>query len=156
MKLTACPQEKAVWRGVSTGEWEPGVREHVELCPACAEVELGTRGLATLARDATGQENLPSPQQIWWRAHWLESQSAGERATRPIILYQRFAVGGAALGIAAFAISNWPWLEQWLPAWTGELTLLGVAVPALAVGSLALLVGGIGTLLALRAVLGEE
>jgi hypothetical protein len=156
MRFTACPKEGAVWRSVSTGDWEPGLREHAARCPACREVALVSRGLAALARNSTDPAVLPDPRQIWWRARWLQSQAAAERATRPVVLYQRVAVAGAALGLGALGLLNWSWLWQWAPTLNGHWTLFGLAVPALPVTAMAAALLGVGALFTCRAALAED
>jgi hypothetical protein len=138
----SCPKEEAVWRSASTGVWEPGLREHAEACSACRDVALVTRGLAALAKESS--VTLPDPHLIWWRSHWLESQAAGERATRPIRLYQRFAAAALVIGTGAIGWANRPWLAQW--------TVFDVSVPILGAVALA----GLAALLTIRAVLVEE
>jgi hypothetical protein len=125
MRLMTCPNEKAVWRAVSTGNWGPGLREHAAGCAVCRDVALVTRGLADLARESSDQALLPDPHQIWWRARWIESKTASERAVRPIVVYQRAAAAAAVLCLGAAGLWSWSWLLQWLPLWAATPIVLG-------------------------------
>ncbi len=148
MRFTVCSQERAVLWSVSTGDWPPGLREHAARCPACREVALVSLALVGL-KDPVA---LPDPHRIWWRARWLESHAAAERAAQPIILYRRCAAAVAAVGVGVLAFLGWPQLSQWLAAWQGQWTLFGLAVPVIALAAVA----GLGGLLALRAALAED
>ena len=156
MWLIPCPKERAVWLSVASGEWEPGLREHAASCPACREVALVTGAFATLARDSSGQGGLPDARQIWWRAQWLRSRATAERATRPIVLYQRVAAAATLLALGVFGALDWRWLTQWAPTWKGQYSLLGMPVPALVLVAVGIALGGIGGLLAYRAVVLDE
>jgi hypothetical protein len=98
--------------------------------------------LASLAKDPAGP--LPDPRLIWWRAHWLQSRAAGERAARPILLYKRFAAAALAIGAGVLAWTQGAWLWQWIP--------LGMSFHVW--GAVALV--GLGSLLAIRSVLAED
>ena len=152
MKLfISCPKGRSVWLGVKTGNWEPGLREHAEHCPDCLEVALVTSALATSAKDTSEQDRLPDPRMLWWRAQWRRA-GVVERATRPIVLYRRFAGVTAFVLLGAAGALLWPWLVQWLPAWEGQWRVFGLAVPLIGLPAVA----GIGCLLAYRALFGEE
>ena len=152
MRLPACSREKAVWRAVATGVWEPELRNHAEACMACGEVALITGALAKLD-PATAP--LPDAKQIWWRARWLRTQEA-ERAARPVLLFQRFALAGLILGAVLTPVLFWTALPQWLPVPRGQWSLFGLALPGLVIVSAVIALAGLGALLLLRAALAEE
>ena len=155
MRVMGCPHEAAVWRGVLTGDWAPGLGEHAASCGTCREVALITRGLASLGQESPGLDALPDPRQIWWRARWLRSRAA-EKAAQPVRLYQRFAAVVVMLSVAAAAFVYGTSVTRWIPVPQGQWTLFGLAMPAALVTLSAGALAGLAVLLALRAVLAEE
>ena len=155
MRVMGCPHETAVWRSALTGEWAPGLAEHVASCKTCHEVALVTRGLASLGRESPALDALPDARQIWWRARWLRSRAA-EKAARPVRLYQRFAAVGVMLSAAATGFVYGTSILRWIPFPQGQWTLFGLAMPAALVTLSAGALAGLAVLLALRAVLVEE
>ena len=155
MKIGACRFEKAVWAAVASNAWTQDLREHAACCGVCGEVALVSGGLLALGRDEHAANSLPDPRQILWRADWLASRSAGERATRPILLYARFAIAVGALGLAGFVLWAWPLFESWLPGWQVELPTFGLSFLTPAVYAAALPICA-AIALAFRWVLSED
>ena len=127
MKIGGCRFEKAVLQAVASGAWSQNLHEHAAGCAACREVTLVSGGLLELSREGPAANRLPDPRQILWRAEWLAAQSAGERATRPILLYLWFATAMGVLGLAGFVFWAWPLVESWLPGWRVELPTFGLS-----------------------------
>ena len=152
MKFAGCSREKAVWQAVVSGVWQPGLKEHAADCSICGEVALITRELAKVEKTPTP---LPDARQIWWRARWLRTQEA-ERAARPVLLFQRFAMAGLLLGAALALVYFWAIVSQWLPAPPSQWTLFGVVVPGLVLVTSAIVLAGLAVLFVLHAALAEE
>ena len=155
MKILGCRFEKAVWRAVASGSWPEGLREHAEVCPACSEVALVSGGLLELSRGDAAASGFPDPQRILWRAEWLAARRVGERATRPILLYQRFAAAVSALGLAGLAFWAGPYILRQLPVWEPHLPNFGLTFLTPAVYAAAALTCA-AILLLFRAVLAED
>jgi hypothetical protein len=133
VKIGGCRFEKAVWTAVASGAWSQELRQHAAACAVCGEVAQVSGGLLELSREGPAANRLPDPRQILWRAEWLAAQSAGERATRPILLYLWFATAMGVLGLAGFVFWAWPLVESWLPGWRVELPTFGLSFPTPAV-----------------------
>jgi hypothetical protein len=127
VKIGACRFENAVWAAVASDTWSQELRQHAEACAVCGEVALVSGGLLALSRQEPAANRLPDPRQILWRAEWLAARSAGERATRPILIYVRFATVVGVLGLAGFVFWVWPLVEDWLPGWRMELPTFGLS-----------------------------
>jgi hypothetical protein len=127
VKFGGCRFEKAVWAAVASNTWSQELREHAASCAVCGEVALVSGGLLALGRKDPAAISLPNPRQMLWRADWLATRSAGERATRPILLYARFAIAAGALGLAGSVLWAWPLFESWLPGWRMELPTFGLS-----------------------------
>jgi hypothetical protein len=125
VKIGGCRFEKAVWQAVVSGSWTQDLRQHAATCAVCGEVALVSGGLLELSRKEPAANSLPDPRQILWRAEWLAARSAGERATRPILIYLRFATVMGVLGLAGSVFWAWPLVESWLPGWRVELPTFG-------------------------------
>lgn len=155
MKIGGCRFEKAVWAAVTSDTWSQELRRHAAACAVCSEVALVSGGLLALSRKEPAANRLPDPRQILWRAEWLAARSAGERATRPILLYLRFATAVGVLGLAGFVFWAWPLVENWLAGWQVELPTFGFSFLTPTVYGAALLVCA-AIALAFRWVLSED
>ena len=155
MKIGECRFQKAVWAAVVSDTWSQDLRRHAAACKVCGEVALVSGGLLELSRKEPAANGLPDPRQILWQAEWLAARSVGERATRPILLYLRFATVVGVLGLAGFVFWAWPLVESWLPAWQLEMPTFGLSFLTPAVYGAALLVCA-ATALAFRWVLSED
>jgi hypothetical protein len=155
VKIGGCRFEKAVWAAVASDTWSQDLRRHAAACAVCGEVALVSGGLLALSRKEPAANCLPDPRQILWRAEWLAARSAGERATRPILLYLRFATAVGVLGLAGFVFWAWPLVENWLAGWRVELPTFGLSFLTPAVYGAALLVCA-AIALAFRWVLSED
>ncbi len=151
-----CSRERETWLAVRSGNWSPSCREHARACPVCRDVALVASSLREMAAGPAVAGSLPDPRQIWWRALWLARRSGGDRATLPIVVYQRFAMAALLLGLAAAGAWNWPVLNAWLLRLGGEASLLGYSLPPLPLSVLVLTLIGIGGLFAYRAVFAED
>ena len=155
MKIGGCRFEKAVWQAVASGAWSQDLHDHTAACAACREVALVSGGLLELSREGPAANRLPDPRQILWRAEWLAARSAGERATRPILLYLWFATAVGVLGLAGFVFWAWPLVESWLSGWRVELPTFGLSFLTPAVYAAALPICAV-SVLAFRWVLSAD
>jgi hypothetical protein len=155
VKIGGCRFEKAVWAAVVSDTWSQDLRQHAATCAVCSEVALVSGGLLALSKVNPAANHLPDPRQILWRAEWLAARSAGERATRPILLYSWFAIAVGVLGLAGFGFWAWPFVESWLPGWQVELPTFGLSFLTPAVYGAALPVCA-AIVLAFRWVLSED
>jgi hypothetical protein len=114
--MKSCDLEAKVVEAANHGIWDEALREHVRGCESCADLALAAsflRGEASSARlEAAGA--LPSPGQIWWKAQILAKRDAAERATRPIVFFERLAFAFGTMGTLAVAFWNWGTIQNWL------------------------------------------
>jgi hypothetical protein len=114
--MKSCDKENRVIEAVKRGFWDDEIREHVAECEACADLALTASFLhddASWARmEATGA--LPSPGQIWWKAQIFAKRDAVQRATLPIVVFERLAFAFGTLGALAVAFWNWSAIQNWL------------------------------------------
>lgn len=148
--MKSCEMEEAVLAAAQGGIWDESLRSHVAGCLVCADALLVNDYLQGQARSARAEaaKELPSPGLIWWKAQILAKRETVERATRPILVFEKFAYLGGALSLVGLAIWNWPAVEHGLAplraAWV-QMSSLG-ATPFLnpflylSAGFLALLV----------------
>ena len=155
MKIGGCRFEKSVWQAVISSSWTEALQQHAATCDVCGEVALVSGGLQELSRKEPAANSLPDPRQILWRGEWLAARSAGERATRPILIYLWFATVVGVLGLAGSVFWAWPLVESWLPGWRVELPTFGLSFPTPAVYGAVLPVCA-AIVLAFRWVLSED
>ncbi len=94
MKAESCEFEEAAAAALASGVWDSELREHLNACTACAELEVAWRSLAQAAADQA-ESPLPAPGLIWWRVQLAERREQAERAVAAITLMQKLAIVGA-------------------------------------------------------------
>ena len=107
MSLEHCEQEDAVIRAARGGAWGDGLRDHLAVCPACADAELVAEFLIEESR-AAPDSPLPDPGTVWWKAQLRARRAAAERATRPIRIVERVAWACGLGSLVAAAIWQMP------------------------------------------------
>lgn len=111
-----CGREAATLEAARTGVWGDELREHSRLCPDCAAA-LAVHG-AVLERAAhlRALAELPSPEGLLWRARFQQRIARAERLARPIVIFDRLAVGVAV----AAAVAGLAWKSSAIGAWLGS------------------------------------
>jgi hypothetical protein len=114
--MKSCERENAVAEAAKRGTWDDALRDHVERCESCADLALVASFMHEEGRTARieAANALPSPGQIWWKAQILAKRSAAERATRPIVYFEKAAYALGTLGVLAVALWNWSSIQTWL------------------------------------------
>ncbi|HXW57096.1 MAG TPA: hypothetical protein VEJ67_15215 [Candidatus Cybelea sp.] len=111
-----CEKEMLVARGARTGLWDPELEQHAATCPACSEAALAARMLNEMRATDEAQARIPDPVLIWWEAQLLAKRQAGEKATQPIHLVERFACAWAVICAAGACLWQWHAIRDWLGA----------------------------------------
>jgi hypothetical protein len=84
-----------------------GLRDHLAVCPACADLAAVARALRADREIASHEARLPSAGLVWWRATIRARLDARRVAERPIGLVQTIATS-TALGVAgALGVAAW-------------------------------------------------
>ena len=137
-------------RALHNGHWPaaaaPELRAHVATCPQCSqEVLLATHLQRARAQTIAAARPIPSSL-IWWRAQARRRQAAIERATRPLIAAQIFALV-VVLATAGGILSHyWQTIlghASAAPASVADAINLFGTVPLIAAGVLISALGGI-------------
>jgi hypothetical protein len=146
MRKRFCEQEPRVLEAATSGQWEPALRQHLEACPACAEVALVASFMNEAEADPA-EARLPDAELVWWKAQLKARRSAAERATQPIALVEKAACAGGGLALIAVLAFLWPSLQAW-----GDLVFANwmegsQVAPVLALGLFSVLVLGVVSVL---------
>jgi hypothetical protein len=108
---------------LARGHWPqacpPELREHLAVCPSCAELVLVAQAFQHSRAHAAAQARLPAPGAIWWRAQLRRRNAAVERVGKPIFGAYVFALAVTLMAAAAVAISQLRHGLQWLD-FTGQ------------------------------------
>jgi len=113
-KPFACEKEARVIKSVRTGFWDAGLEQHVADCPACSEAAFAARLLNEMRATDEAEARVPDAGLMWWKAQLLAKREAGEHATEPIRLIERFAYVLAAVCVIGVCAWQWPSLREWL------------------------------------------
>ncbi len=146
MSKRFCEYEPRVLAAATSGSWGRELLEHMERCPACAEVAL-VAGFMNAAEAEPSEARLPDGELVWWKAQLRARHAAAEQATRPIALAEKVACAAGGLAMIAILAFLWPTVEVW-----GDWMLASWAIgqrdePALAFGLLSIFVVGVVSVL---------
>ncbi|HLV96400.1 MAG TPA: hypothetical protein VKS44_14505 [Candidatus Acidoferrales bacterium] len=109
-----CKEEMRVIKSARTGFWDADLEQHVATCAVCSEAAATARLLNEMRATDEAECRIPDSGLMWWKAQLLAKREAGERATQPISVVERFAY---ALGaVCAIGVCAWQWqaLRDWL------------------------------------------
>jgi hypothetical protein len=128
-----CECEKSVLAALAAGSISSEVRQHLDVCPGCAESVAVWQYLQTLASRPVSDGPLPSADLIWWRAQLAEKRRLAARSVAAIEMVQRAAILLIA-GLAAVAATLW-----------GSNIFGGITLPLpVALGAILLGMGSVG------------
>jgi anti-sigma factor RsiW len=153
MRWTGCSSLDEVRHALFQGHWPAGcaaeLREHVEGCSRCSQEILVTQHFRLARTEAMEAARPGVASLLWWRAQVRWRNTVLERAERPVVAAQLFALVIIVAGIVGAIASHWyNLLEHALavrnaPEWS--LTALrgewGLAPLVLALGLVAMLGG---------------
>ncbi|HEX3569336.1 MAG TPA: hypothetical protein VHU44_00775 [Acidobacteriaceae bacterium] len=110
MKFT-CAHLADLRHALDAGHWpaasSPELRAHVASCPRCTQEVLLTTHLQH-ARLETIACSQPAPASIvWWRAMARRREAALNRAARPVLAAQAFALAVVLAAIGLIAARHW-------------------------------------------------
>lgn len=118
MNTTSCDREIEVLRAVQAGRWpeaiDPALRAHAAQCTVCTEVVLVA--CALLGDIGMGAEThpLPSASLVWWKAQLRARREAVERASEPIVIFERVAYALGCLALLGVSLWQRVRIENWL------------------------------------------
>jgi len=149
MKPMTCRHESRILQDAREASLSASAQEHLTTCEACAEALRVDQLLVADASFMPPLDKLPDPTLVWWRSRQLAQLRRAERATLPIQVAERLALGLGALGLLIGLSLTWPMvratLDQWLVGWARGFSRalpLGESSLFLAlIGSVILLVG---------------
>lgn len=114
MKDRPCGFEDNVLEAARCGEWTAELSRHLTSCRACSDAVAIDRLLLSEANSVPEPSRLPDPGRIWLRAKQQRLLQAAERATRPIRVAERIALGAGAVGLAVGTAMSWTTVRAWL------------------------------------------
>jgi hypothetical protein len=126
-KPFACEKEARVIKSVRTGFWDADLEQHVGDCPACSEAAFAARLLNGMRAKDEVEARVPDAGLMWWKAQLLAKREAGEHATQPIRLIERFAYALAAVCVVGICVWQWAWLRERLVSLGDSGLQLGLA-----------------------------
>ena len=149
MKSTTCRQESRILEDARHSTLSETAQEHLATCETCGTALRVDRMLSVDADRVPSLDRLPDPTLVWWRARQQAQLRKAERATLPIQIAERLALGLGALGLVIGLFLTWPMvragLDQWLGSWARgfwqALPLDGSSLILALTGSLFLLLG---------------
>lgn len=107
MKRISCTCEADVSKAARTGCWDDSTKAHVEQCAHCREIAGIAGFMGHIARADALESVLPAPEQVFFKARAAATQSAGERALRPLAIAE-FAIR-VMVALALAAVVLWAW-----------------------------------------------
>jgi hypothetical protein len=114
LKPSQCEHEMRVIKSARTGFWGADLQEHVASCPACSEAAFAARVLNEMRAVDEAEARIPDSGLMWWKAQLLAKREAGEHATRPISLVERFAYVLGAVCAIGVCVLRWQAIRGWL------------------------------------------
>jgi len=105
MNRPACDREATLLARLREGRADEEDRRHLESCPDCALAASSDRWMSEAA-DRLRPRHLPSPGSLLFRARLRARREAAERALRPLAIWRRLALAGAAACLGAIALSG--------------------------------------------------
>jgi hypothetical protein len=109
-----CQEELRVIKSARTGFWDLDLEQHVADCPVCSEVAFTARLLNQMRATDEVESRIPDSGLMWWKAQLLAKREAGEKATQPINLIERFACAWAAVCVIGVCVWQWHAIRGWL------------------------------------------
>jgi hypothetical protein len=149
MKTTTCREEARILQEAREGSVAERTREHLADCEDCSTAVRIDRLLRSDADHLPQLDSLPDPTLVWWRSQQYEKRRKTERATLPIQMAERLALGLGALGLIIGLSMTWPllgpsvarWYTGWIQGFSKALPLEGTSLTLALFCSLFLLVG---------------
>lgn len=115
-KPSTCEREMRVIQCVRTGFWDVELEQHVAACRVCSEAALAARVMNEMRAEDEAQARIPDSRVMWCKAQLLAKREAGERATQPISLVERFAYALGIVGAIGACVWQWDAIRSWLAA----------------------------------------
>jgi hypothetical protein len=109
--MSTCPLLDELRRVLHNGHWpaasSPELRAHVGTCTQCSQEVLLTTTLRQARAHAVAAARPISPSLIWWKAQARRRHAAVERAIRPLIAAQIFALVIVLATAGALLARHW-------------------------------------------------
>jgi len=113
-KPSTCEKEMRVIQCVRTGFWDADLAQHVATCRVCSEAALAARAMNEMRAEDEAQARIPDSRVMWCKAQLLAKRDAGERATQPISLVERFAYALGIVGVVGACVWQWDVIRSWI------------------------------------------
>jgi hypothetical protein len=114
LKPFQCQEEMRVIKSARTGFWDAALEQHVATCAVCSEAAATARLLNEMRATDEAECRIPDSGLMWWKAQLLAKREAGEHATRPISVVQRFAYVLGAVCAIGVCVLQWHAIRAWL------------------------------------------
>jgi uncharacterized membrane protein YhaH (DUF805 family) len=152
MSSRGCSRLDEVQQALALGHWPQAcpaeLRTHVERCSRCSDEVLLTNHFQLTRTETIKAARTEPPNLLWWRAELRRRNTALERAGRPLMAAQVFALLITLAAIAAVTAIHWNGLwdrlrdAQWTPSsLTAMLGDWGLAPLIIGFAALAMLGG---------------
>jgi hypothetical protein len=125
MSSRGCSRLDEVQQALALGHWPQAcpteLRTHVERCSRCSDEVLLTEHFQLTRTETIEAARTEPPNLLWWRAQLRRRNTALERAGRPLMAAQVFALVITLAVIAAATAIHWNGLwdrlraAQWTP-----------------------------------------
>lgn len=113
MSATDCLREAEVAEAVACGQWPQAcpadLRDHVAVCPVCAEVVAVMEPLLYEKARAWQEASVPAAHVVWWRAQIRARAEAQRTVAQPM----SFAQAAAAVSVVALMLAMMPDFVEW-------------------------------------------
>lgn len=128
MNSRGCSRLEEVQQALALGHWPQAcpaeLRTHVERCSRCSDEVLLTKHFQLTRTETIEAARTEPPNLLWWRAQLRRRNAALERAGRPLMAAQVFALLITLAAIAAAAAIHWNGLWDRLHTPLSSLTAM--------------------------------
>ena len=115
-----CRHHVAIHEALRTGEWTPGLRQHVAGCVRCGEAVAVSRLLNAMP---SPEASSRTPDVLWWQAKLTARNARADGVSRTLSVMETVAVSVA--GVVGLAALLWG-LQPILP----DLTIPRIGLPS--------------------------
>jgi hypothetical protein len=149
MSSRGCSRLGEVQQALALGHWPQAcpadLRAHVEGCSRCSDEVLLTSHFQLTRTETIKAASTEPPNLLWWRAQLRRRNTALERAGRPLMAAQVFALFITVVAIAGVTAIHWNALWDRLHAPLSSLTAMrgdwGLAPLIIGLGAVTMLGG---------------
>jgi hypothetical protein len=149
MSSRGCSRLDEVQQALALGHWPQAcpaeLRTHVERCSRCSDEVLLTKHFQLTRTETIAAARTEPPNLLWWRAQLRRRNTALQRAGRPLMAAQVFALFITVVVIAVATATHWNGIWDRLHAPLSTLTAIrgdwGLAPLVIGLAAVAMLGG---------------